>query len=331
MNKDFLDIYEELSILNEAKADTQKLIDFVGSEYADKFLAIKHRLKSPENDLYYWIKNKEPEELISTIDNLESTSTNKEIRDESKAGGILVAENEDWKVYHITTYEASQYYGRDTKWCITGIDNNGDTQWKDYHDNRGVEFYFFISKQNYDTRGAKSKYALAVWPKKKAYEIYDQQDNIVNLQKVSFMKKLNIPGVELSSLRPFVVPGEVRCEYCNDDIYICDGESYKTEDNDTKYYHELCYYKKYKPEALENLTCLDARIPGVARVDQLYKPYDEALAYIKELASKVQPWHKDNIYLNWTFAEPRKSIISIFKGKIEYSNNKEVENLFKFI
>jgi hypothetical protein len=95
MNKDFLDLYEELSILNEAKADTQRLIDFVGSEYADKFLAIKHRLKSPENDLYYWIKNKEPEELINTIDNLEATSTNKEIRDESKAGGILVAENED--------------------------------------------------------------------------------------------------------------------------------------------------------------------------------------------------------------------------------------------
>ena len=53
MNKDFLDLYEELSVLNEAKADIQRLIDFVGSEYADKFLAIKHRLKSPENDLYY--------------------------------------------------------------------------------------------------------------------------------------------------------------------------------------------------------------------------------------------------------------------------------------
>jgi hypothetical protein len=103
------------------------------------------------------------------------------------------------------------------------------------------------------------------------------------------MKKLNIPGVELSSLKPFVVPGEVRCEYCGNDIYICDGDSYKTEDNDTKYYHELCYYKKYKPEALKDLTRLYARIPGVARVDELYKPYAEALEYIKELATHIQP------------------------------------------
>ena len=331
MNNDFLKLYEELSVLNEAKADTQKLIDFVGAEYADKFLAIKHRLKSPENDLYYWIKNKEPEELISTIDNLESTSTNKEIRDESKAGGSLVAENEDWKVYHITTYEASQYYGRDTKWCITGVDNNGDAQWKDFHDRRGVEFYFFINKNDYNTRGANSKYALAVWPIKKAYEIYDQQDKIVNLQKVPFMKKLNIPGVEFSSLKPFVVPGEVRCAHCGNDIYICDGESYRTEINDTEYYHEECWYKVYKPEALKDLTRLHARIPGVARVDELYKPYAEALEYIKELATHIQPWHKDSIYLNWTFVEPKDLIISIFGGEIEYSNNKEVENLFKFI
>ena len=54
------------------------------------------------------------------------------------------------------------------------------------------------------------------------------------------MKKLNIPGVEFSSLKPFVVPGEVRCAHCGNDIYICDGESYRTEINDTEYYHEEC-------------------------------------------------------------------------------------------
>ena len=45
----------------------------------------------------------------------------------------------------------------------------------------------------------------------------------------------------------------------------------------------------YKPEALKDLTRLRARIPGVARVDDLYKPYAEALEYIKELATHVQP------------------------------------------
>jgi hypothetical protein len=47
--------------LNEAKADTERLVTFAGQELADRFQAIKNKLKSPENDLYYWIKNKTPE------------------------------------------------------------------------------------------------------------------------------------------------------------------------------------------------------------------------------------------------------------------------------
>jgi hypothetical protein len=55
---DFIKLYEKLSAINEvtlteAKADTQKLITFAGKDLADRFLKIKHRLKTPENDLYY--------------------------------------------------------------------------------------------------------------------------------------------------------------------------------------------------------------------------------------------------------------------------------------
>lgn len=53
LNEEFMQIYEELTELNEAKADTQKLIDFAGEDLANRFLAVKNRLKAPENDLYY--------------------------------------------------------------------------------------------------------------------------------------------------------------------------------------------------------------------------------------------------------------------------------------
>ena len=325
MNKDFLDLYEELSRLNEAKADTQKLVDFVGADYADKFLAIKHRLKSPENDLYYWIKNKEPQELIDTINNLESTATNKEVRDESKSGGILVAENEDWKVYHITTFEASQFYGRDTKWCITGIDNNGDKQWKDYHDRRGVEFYFFIKKNDYNNRGTNSKYALAVWPIKKAYEIYDQQDNILELSKAAFMKEIDIPGVDFSSLTQFTVPEEVNCEHCGNIIYICDNDKYKTENNDTEYYHELCWYEKFDPEKLKDFTELYIRTFGVIRATK-YLSYDEALNFILRHFDNLTKYQKDDTIIYWsTLGENRERILELRGGKIELCNDSDLK------
>jgi hypothetical protein len=61
--------------LTEAKADTQRLIDFAGQDIADRFLAIKNKLKAPENDLYYWIKNKTVDELEQAINAAEGTKS----------------------------------------------------------------------------------------------------------------------------------------------------------------------------------------------------------------------------------------------------------------
>ena len=45
-------LYETMwDSLNEAKADIKNLIDFAGEDVANRFLAVKNRLKSPENDL----------------------------------------------------------------------------------------------------------------------------------------------------------------------------------------------------------------------------------------------------------------------------------------
>ena len=65
------------NIITEAKADTQKLIDFAGEDLAKQFLANKQRIKPPMNDLYYWLK-RPLEEFEEFMDQLTSTKTRRE-------------------------------------------------------------------------------------------------------------------------------------------------------------------------------------------------------------------------------------------------------------
>lgn len=165
--------------LVEAKADTEKLVDYVGQKEADRFIRLKDRLQGQEKDLYYWLK-KEPQELTDRLDELENEKTRSQVDKEAKKGAELVAENDYYKVYKINTFDAAKKYGANTKWCITGKesgwikDENENKYWKQYTD-EGIEFYFFISKKD------NHKYALASHPKnRKNYEIFDETDKKVD-------------------------------------------------------------------------------------------------------------------------------------------------------
>lgn len=211
-------LYEEFKLwetlwdtqLIEAKADTEKLIAFAGQELADKFLSLRSKLKSPENDLYYWIKKKTPADLERRIIDLEQTTSRAQQRKKISEGATLVAENDYWKVYHITTFEASKYYGRDTKWCITGINDYGTKYWDEYTQ-KGIKFWFFIAKENYDPRGFDSKFALSVIDNR--YEVYNQQDQKVSLYAIPNIEDLSIPGLDLNSLM-YIEP-EANTETCS--------------------------------------------------------------------------------------------------------------------
>ena len=228
VNEDFIKLYEKLSELNEAKADTQRLIDFAGEDLTNRFLALRNRLKSPKNDLYYWIKYKTPEELEAEILEIENNASSaKAKRDIADQGAEVVCESEHWKVYRITTYEAAQKYGRDTKWCITGINNWGNKYWNDYK-NKGVDFYFLITKESYDPRAYNSKYAIALYPDGKTYEAFDQKDGQVILEDIKHINEINIPGVDLWQLES---AGDfcIRCgafvpeyEGTHEDVCYCD-------------------------------------------------------------------------------------------------------------
>ena len=120
LNEAFMQVFEELGSLTEAKADTQRLIDFAGEDLANRFLAVKDRLKSPENDLYYWIKNKTVEELEAAVLEIENTKSKSQMKkDIADQGAELVCDSEHWTVHRIITFEASQKYGRDSLQTIS--------------------------------------------------------------------------------------------------------------------------------------------------------------------------------------------------------------------
>lgn len=226
-------MYENLwDSLTEAKADTQRLIDFAGETLASRFLKVKNRLKAPENDLYYWIKNKTVDELEQAVDSIENTKTTTQLKKETASQGAeLVDETEHWKVYHITTYEAAQAYGRDTHWCITGINEWGDKYWREYKE-KGVDFYFFITKDKYNPRGIDSKFALAIYPGNKMCEVFNQKDGQVSILDIKYIYEVNIPRIDLMDLDDQIVEcvrcGEQiskneaqdgYCVYCYDDLF----------------------------------------------------------------------------------------------------------------
>lgn len=293
-----MELYEELSELNEAKADTNRLIDFAGEALANRFLAIKNRLKYPENDLYYWIKNKSVDELAQVVSHIENTKSRRQLtKDTAEAGAKLVCETAHWKIYHITTFAASQKYGRDTQWCITGIDGNGDKYWNQYI-NEGIDFYFLITNGKYDTRGTNSKFAIAIYPDNSNCEIYNQQDTRVGFKDIPYYDEVSIPGIDISILRS--AHSFVYCTSCGmpmekDATDLCFGP-----DNNLPYCED-CYGARYFPcfKCFKN-------VPNdeLIRLNNMEFCQD---CYEKEIANS-QSVDRQSSLSEWVYATPTNAV-----------------------
>jgi hypothetical protein len=213
--------------INEAKQDEQNLIDFAGDSLAKRFLSIKNRLKSPENDIYYWLKKDvvELEDRVNEIENTVSKTKQKEI--EKTEGAELVTEENGWKVYRIDNYKASCLYGKGTKWCTASTETS--RYFNNYKKN-GIKLYYFIKNNE--------KYALALYPKivsgsketgiKSNYELYDATDKLI--KDPNQIKSLNlpkIPGVDLIlEVLPTKIEGDVLVKvypYNQGEFVIPDG------------------------------------------------------------------------------------------------------------
>lgn len=177
------------SLTYEGKQDQEILNDFLGDDYYNKYQTIKNRISDPEyKDIYKLIK-KDPDNVKNYIDNFKS---NRDSIKAAKEGARKVYEDSDWIVYHITNYDAAKYYGRDTKWCLSGnyegLEEVGQHEFEKYNSKNNI--YFYINKHK-----AREKYAML----KNRYtdritDVYDSADN--NLGNSAYYINVELPYVE---------------------------------------------------------------------------------------------------------------------------------------
>lgn len=139
-------------VLDESKADEQRLIDFIGEDNAKLFFKLKPRMKQPFNDLYYWIKLDDKEALIDYLNQLNNTKSKSQQVKDAKQGAKLIYNKNGWKIYRIDTYEVAVHYGKNTKWCITGnypgSEGQGQEYFYEYKDRGVINYYFIINPDN---------------------------------------------------------------------------------------------------------------------------------------------------------------------------------------
>lgn len=303
-----------------------------GQELADRFQAIKNKLKSPENDLYYWIKNKTPEQLAQFVNEIEGSKSKTQVKkDVADKGAELIQQTAHWLVYHITTFKAAQKYGRDTKWCITGINDYGDRFWKRYTE-QGISFYFLITKGNYDPRGTDSKFAIAKYPYNEI-EMFNQQDTLVGYTSIPYAEELNIPGLDLKGVqvwscvdchRPLGYDdylldpdGNAYCEdcfwencfvcdYCRDSGYLEDAQPVDVG-YDTINLCRACTYELIAKEAdhdYDNLDCPRNTAFSIRTKSKIVSKYnlhvEDALEEILKFINGLAQEQKDAISMTWS-------------------------------
>ena len=87
------------------------------NNWTTEFNNIRQNLNFPYNDFYYWIKLNDWDAFTKFM---QEQRDKKDIKKKEKDGARLIYSDSNWKVYEITTYEASVKYGANTKWCISG-------------------------------------------------------------------------------------------------------------------------------------------------------------------------------------------------------------------
>ena len=139
------------AMIIEGKRDQEILNDFLGDDYYNKYQLIKNKIKDLDyKDIYKLIK-KDPNEVKNYIDSFQS---NRDSVKAAKEGAIKLYEDSDWIVYKITSYNAAKYYGRNTKWCITGRfpghEGLGEKYFNNYIRDYNLDdgYYFYINKHD---------------------------------------------------------------------------------------------------------------------------------------------------------------------------------------
>jgi len=143
----------------EKKFVDQGIDEPLVKDYFEKFKALrdKNKLSGNEKNIDLWAK-KSFEEFKNKLDELSKEKTKTAKKKEARTEGAkLIAENEGWRVYEITSHKAAMLYGSDTKWCITQADGR---QYNSHSDTNNI--YYLLSKTLNTRENTWAKVALLV-------------------------------------------------------------------------------------------------------------------------------------------------------------------------
>ena len=113
-------------------------------------------IRGEQSDYYYWMK-KTQEEFIDFLAVIEHRVSETQKAKIDKEGAKFIKTINGYAVYLISSYEASLFYGRNTKWCISSVDTRD--YWEQYTENGKIFFFFIkgdikyclVGKINYDS------------------------------------------------------------------------------------------------------------------------------------------------------------------------------------
>jgi len=108
------------------------------NNYLGSFVKNSNKLEKKDINQY-----KSLEELNNALENIKDVKGSREVQRDAKSGAEKIYEDNKWIILIPHTKEAAIQYGKNTKWCTAGINNN----MFDYYNEDGP-LYILINKQN---------------------------------------------------------------------------------------------------------------------------------------------------------------------------------------
>lgn len=169
------------SAINKAKEK------FKNNEDSDKYVELfnklqtKHIIKGVD---IFQLSFKELKDIVDKHNKETKTQAKRIVKQE---GSEKVFENDKAIVMWIKSEKASCYYGANTHWCISGINDN---MFSEYIDDYNI--FFIISKHDVGEY-KKPKFAMLIDDKGKIHSFWNEDDDQIKDQSEAWLERLDIP------------------------------------------------------------------------------------------------------------------------------------------
>jgi hypothetical protein len=247
LNEEFLQLYEELGILNEANEDKDRFIAKFGKEAFETFWNKKQLIKNKgiSVDITYHVAKTSREEMYKILDSI-SDATRKAKLDaegrpipENSNNFEIVYDGPHYTVYNPKDFVASIYCANGGRWCTAGgyaipegkVKVSQAAQYFNQYVSRGITLYYFIGKQD-----SKNSFALAYQKDNGTGQFFNYQDQEIRREDIPYIDEVTISGIDLDK----VYSGYV-CEECGD--RVLEGDEYIGPNGEI--YCEACFFDMY--------------------------------------------------------------------------------------